>query len=38
MTGDDRLFLLDSFANKTAWFNIGTNMDARIRELWDMSQ
>lgn len=38
MTGDDRLFLLDSFANKTAWFNIGTNMDARIRDLWDMSQ
>jgi len=38
LTGDDRLFLLDSFANKTAWFNIGTNMDARIRELWDMSQ
>ena len=38
LTGDDRLFLLDSFANKTAWFNIGTNMDARIRELWDLSQ
>lgn len=37
LTGDDRLFLLDSFANKTAWFNIGTNMDAKIRELWDMT-
>jgi len=37
LTGDDRLFLLDSFANKTAWFNIGTNMDARIRELWDLN-
>lgn len=37
LTGDDRLFLLDSFANKTAWFNIGTNMDTKIRELWDMS-
>ena len=36
LTGDDRLFLLDSFANKTAWFNIGTNMDTRIRELWDI--
>jgi len=36
LTKDDRLFLLDSFANKTAWFNIGTNMDARIRELWDI--
>ena len=37
LTGDDRLFLLDSFANKTAWFNIGTNMDSKIRELWDLS-
>jgi len=36
LTGDDRLFLLDSFANKTAWFNIGTDMDARIRQLWDL--
>lgn len=36
LTGDDRLFLLDSFANKTAWFNIGTNMDAKIRDLWDI--
>lgn len=36
LTGDDRLFLLDSFKNETAWFNIGSNMDARIRELWDM--
>ena len=37
LTGDDRLFLLDSFANKTAWFNIGTNMDSKIRELWDLT-
>lgn len=37
LTGDDRLFLLDSFANKTAWFNIGTNMDSKIRELWDIT-
>jgi hypothetical protein len=36
LTRDDRLFLLDSFANKTAWFNIGADMDARIRELWDL--
>lgn len=36
LTRDDRLFLLDSFANETAWFNIGTDMDSRIRELWDM--
>ena len=33
---DDRLFILDSFANKTAWFNIGADMDARIRDLWDV--
>lgn len=36
LTKDDRLFLLDSFANKTAWFNIGSDMDVRIRELWDL--
>ncbi len=38
LTRDDRLFLLDSFANKTAWFNIGADMDARIRELWDIER
>ena len=31
----DRLFILDSSANKTAWFNIGADLDKRIRELWD---
>ncbi len=36
LTGDDRLFLMDSFKNETAWFNIGSDMDARIRGLWDM--
>jgi len=36
LTRDDRLFLLDSFANKTAWFNIGSDMDKRVRELWDI--
>jgi len=30
----DRLFILDSSANKTAWFNIGADLDHRIRELW----
>ena len=30
----DRLFILDSTANKTAWFNIGADLDGRIRELW----
>ena len=36
LTKDDRLFLLDSFKNQTAWFNIGSDMDARIRDLWNM--
>ena len=31
----DRLFILDSSANKTAWFNIGADLDGRIRELWN---
>ena len=31
----DRLFILDSGANKTAWFNIGADLDGRIRELWN---
>ena len=38
LTKDDRLFLLDSFKNETAWFNIGSDMDIRIRELWDMER
>lgn len=38
LTRDDRLFLLDSFKNETAWFNIGSDMDVRIRELWDMER
>jgi len=32
----DRLFILDSFANKTAWSNIGADMDKRIREMWNV--
>ena len=35
LTKQDRLFILDSFNNKTAWFNIGADMDGRIRELWE---
>ena len=31
----DRLFLLDSRANKPAWFNIGADLDNRIRDLWE---
>ena len=38
LDADDRLFILDSFANKTAWFNIGADMDARIRDLWDIQR
>jgi len=38
LTRDDRLFLLDSFKNETAWFNIGSDMDVRIRELWEMER
>lgn len=35
LTQQDRLFILNSNAGKTAWFNIGTDLDHRIRELWD---
>jgi hypothetical protein len=35
LTNQDRLFILDSTNNKTAWFNIGSDLDHRIRELWD---
>ena len=34
LSQQDRLFLLDTFKNQTAWFNIGADMDTRIRELW----
>ncbi len=34
LTRQDRLFIIDSFNNRTAWFNIGADMDARIKELW----
>lgn len=30
----DRLFIMDSYNGQTAWFNIGSDMDARIRKLW----
>jgi hypothetical protein len=35
---DDRLFIMDSFANETAWFNLGAQMDSRVRELWDVTR
>lgn len=34
----DRLFILDSQGGKTAWFNIGADLDHRIRELWDKEE
>lgn len=38
LSSDDRLFILDSFENRTAWFNIGSDMDQRIRQLWDVER
>lgn len=37
LSKQDRLFILDSFNNKTAWFNIGADMDNRIRDLWEQA-
>ncbi len=30
----DRLFVLDSYANETAWFNLSQEMDSQIAHLW----
>jgi len=35
---DDRLFILDSFANETAWFNLSPEMDKQIAELWNIER
>ncbi len=35
LTRQDRLFIMDSFNNKTAWHNIGADMDVRVRALWE---
>jgi len=35
---DDRLFVLDSFANETAWFNLSPEMDAQIAQLWNIQR
>lgn len=35
---DDRLFVLDSFANQTAWFNLSPEMDAQIAQLWNIER
>jgi hypothetical protein len=34
----DRLFVLDSFENETAWFNLSPNMDAQIAQMWDIDR
>lgn len=34
---NDRLFILDSFANETAWFNLSSDMNAQISELWKLN-
>ena len=34
LTRQDRVFIMDSFNNRTAWFNIGADMDSRIKNLW----
>jgi len=38
LDADDRLFVLDSFANQTAWFNLSPEMDAQIAQLWNIEQ
>ena len=38
LNADDRLFVMDSFANDTAWFNFGTQMEERVRELWNVTR
>lgn len=35
---DDRLFILDSFANETAWFNLSSEMDTQIAQLWKIQR
>ena len=34
----DRLFVLDSFANETAWFNLSKEMDSQIPKLWNIER
>jgi hypothetical protein len=34
----DRLFILDSFANETAWFNLSSEMDNQIAKLWNLDR
>jgi len=38
LAADDRLFILDSFANETAWFNLSPEMDKQITQLWKIER
>lgn len=35
---NDRLFVLDSFANETSWFNLSPDMDGQIAALWNIER
>lgn len=35
---NDRVFVLDSFANDTAWFNLSPDMDNQIAALWNIER
>lgn len=35
---EDRVFVLDSYANETAWFNLSADMDAQVQALWDLNR
>ena len=35
---EDRLFVLDGFANETAWFNLSPEMDAQIAQFWNIER
>ena len=38
LSATDRLFILDSFANETAWFNLSKEMDTQIAQLWNIER
>lgn len=35
LSRQDRMFIIDCTQNRTAWFNIGADLDSRIRHLWE---
>ncbi|MEO0962708.1 MAG: hypothetical protein AAFY01_09830 [Pseudomonadota bacterium] len=36
--GSDRLFVVDATRNRTAWFNMGPETDAKIRQVWKQDE